>query len=883
MTARAARHAMGRAETVAARQDREPIARGPHRHETRPSTPDADGGWAGAERLLRHGLLRAKLEVGAEDDPEEQAADQMADRIMRSADGACCSACASGSGCADEEVRREKEPAAPSRSQPLPRNAEHGVRSVAAGGEALSDRLRSFFEPRIGQDLSGIRVSRGTDASGAARTIGARAFALGNTIGFGSGQYRPETPDGLRLIAHELSHVVSGHGRRVRRRVDGDIRQMSISAAWAGNLTDPELEEQVRVVRNQISSTTAGSAERQAAQDNLAVLNAEARRRMPGTASAPAVPRPPGLPLDQGYQLIPIGDASSEAFASLPEGQLANLPVAPAPIATAPGRDPSGQPSGALSAPGIIQTAGGASGGVLTVTGAQLRQFGFAAAGDTSVGLIAFPQAATPGHPILQSRLSWGHTAMYVRQGGQIVALRSYGPSSLLETLFTNRSSGGGVIAGRTGVPASIYSESFLPGRGIPMFTHTGARTIEFPISSQTAQGILEGMPDVGPVRGGQYTGVPSANMFRCGQNCVAWAVSETEGALGGRFGPVTAAGQPTSVGSLGPHGAPGGAPFQSSQGRMYAWMGETMEAAGQGGQPRTVIGFDSRTGARVVATLADDGRVLVNALPEGAMQAPVLGQMSRGMQVLRWGGRVFLVVGVVAGGYEIATAAPEQRARTAVGVTAGFAGGFAAGAAAGLLCGPGAPVCSIGLGLVFGIAGGMASRAAAETIYDAATAPTPPSSSSREFPRFYSGCFTGDTLIAMAGGGSVPISRLHRGDLVLSASEYDAAGCGIAASEVLAVTAHEAQPVLRLRLGNGATLTVTPNHPLHTASGWKEAGLLNIGDRLTVLATSRDAVAAAAVTGIVFDRNASPVYDLSVSRHHTFFAGGVLAHNKNM
>jgi hypothetical protein len=91
-------------------------------------------------------------------------------------------------------------------------------------------------------------------------------------------------------------------------------------------------------------------------------------------------------------------------------------------------------------------------------------------------------------------------------------------------------------------------------------------------------------------------------------------------------------------------------------------------------------------------------------------------------MRVLRSGGKVLLVVGVAMDIHEVATAPPEQRTRTAVGVGGGFLGGLALGAAAGLVCGPGAPVCSTVLGIGFGILGAFGGRAAAEGLYDSLT-----------------------------------------------------------------------------------------------------------------------------------------------------------------
>ena len=63
--------------------------------------------------LLRGGWLRAKLEVGGVDDPEEREVDAVAERVMRMPEGACCAACPAGGSCEDEMVRRKPEAAAP--------------------------------------------------------------------------------------------------------------------------------------------------------------------------------------------------------------------------------------------------------------------------------------------------------------------------------------------------------------------------------------------------------------------------------------------------------------------------------------------------------------------------------------------------------------------------------------------------------------------------------------------------------------------------------------------------------------------------------------------------------------------------------------------------
>ncbi|MFN4091039.1 MAG: DUF4157 domain-containing protein [Alphaproteobacteria bacterium] len=80
------------------------------------------------------------------------------------------------------------------------------------GGQPLPSSLRAWFEPRLGTDLGGIRLHHGPAASAAAKSLGAQAFTVGSDVVFGSGRYRPETPKGRWLLAHELAHVGQARG-----------------------------------------------------------------------------------------------------------------------------------------------------------------------------------------------------------------------------------------------------------------------------------------------------------------------------------------------------------------------------------------------------------------------------------------------------------------------------------------------------------------------------------------------------------------------------------------------------------------------------------------------------------------------------------------------
>jgi hypothetical protein len=85
-------------------------------------------------------------------------------------------------------------------------------RSLGSGGRPLDGGTSSELGHRFGHDFSGVRVHTDSDAADAARSVNARAFTVGHDVVFGAGQYRPETQDGRRLLAHELTHVVQQSG-----------------------------------------------------------------------------------------------------------------------------------------------------------------------------------------------------------------------------------------------------------------------------------------------------------------------------------------------------------------------------------------------------------------------------------------------------------------------------------------------------------------------------------------------------------------------------------------------------------------------------------------------------------------------------------------------
>jgi hypothetical protein len=94
------------------------------------------------------------------------------------------------------------------RKQSTTESSEAPFRAVpSSDGRPLDRETRSFFEPRIGHDLTSVRIHTGDAAAESARAVNARAYTLGSDIVFGSGEYSPETESGKHLLAHELVHT----------------------------------------------------------------------------------------------------------------------------------------------------------------------------------------------------------------------------------------------------------------------------------------------------------------------------------------------------------------------------------------------------------------------------------------------------------------------------------------------------------------------------------------------------------------------------------------------------------------------------------------------------------------------------------------------------
>jgi hypothetical protein len=75
-------------------------------------------------------------------------------------------------------------------------------------GQPLDPATQAFMESRFGHDFGRVRVHTGTKASDSALAVDALAYTVGRNVVFREGYYRPETEQGRKILAHELTHVV---------------------------------------------------------------------------------------------------------------------------------------------------------------------------------------------------------------------------------------------------------------------------------------------------------------------------------------------------------------------------------------------------------------------------------------------------------------------------------------------------------------------------------------------------------------------------------------------------------------------------------------------------------------------------------------------------
>lgn len=154
---------------------------------------------SGSGTVTRPVAVHRQLQVGRQDDEFEREADAAAERVTRMPDqrpdattGTFVQLKAAG-------------------SQDVPKDVSNSIQNLQGQGRSLDGQTQSFMSSRFAKDFSDVRIHADTQATHLNEALNAKAFTVGNDIYFNQGQYQPQSDNGRRLIAHELTHTIQQH------------------------------------------------------------------------------------------------------------------------------------------------------------------------------------------------------------------------------------------------------------------------------------------------------------------------------------------------------------------------------------------------------------------------------------------------------------------------------------------------------------------------------------------------------------------------------------------------------------------------------------------------------------------------------------------------
>jgi Domain of unknown function (DUF4157) len=87
-------------------------------------------------------------------------------------------------------------------------NVNDQLQSSKGNGNSLEPGVKNFMENRFGTGFNEVKVHTNREAIQMNRDLNGKAFTVGNDIYFNEGQYNPNSGEGKKLLAHELTHTI---------------------------------------------------------------------------------------------------------------------------------------------------------------------------------------------------------------------------------------------------------------------------------------------------------------------------------------------------------------------------------------------------------------------------------------------------------------------------------------------------------------------------------------------------------------------------------------------------------------------------------------------------------------------------------------------------
>jgi uncharacterized protein DUF4157 len=158
----------------------------------------------------------AGLTVGRADDSAEHDADRMADRALARLAPEGPHAHTPGCGHLRRSTVATPSATIGAEGGALDPESTTEIEAARGSGTPLPPAVRRRMEAGFGAGLGHVRVHDDPQAGRLSAAMSAEAFTTGSDIFFGAGRFAPETPDGEKVLAHEIAHVLT-EPRSIRR------------------------------------------------------------------------------------------------------------------------------------------------------------------------------------------------------------------------------------------------------------------------------------------------------------------------------------------------------------------------------------------------------------------------------------------------------------------------------------------------------------------------------------------------------------------------------------------------------------------------------------------------------------------------------------------
>lgn len=196
-------------------------------------------------------FVQPKLTVNKPGDAQEQEADKMANHVVQRATMKPDEEKVQRRGKPDDDHIQKKD--AKEEEKPIQKKAGPGtsaapvsaaqLHSTKGQGSPLSTPVQREMGQAFGHDFSPVRIHTSSQAEQLSQGLQALAFTHGKDVYFNAGQYNPQTTEGRRLLAHELTHVVQQNGTTL-----ANVQRKTLTAAEkAEDLQSPRLRDDKRL------------------------------------------------------------------------------------------------------------------------------------------------------------------------------------------------------------------------------------------------------------------------------------------------------------------------------------------------------------------------------------------------------------------------------------------------------------------------------------------------------------------------------------------------------------------------------------------------------------------------------------------------------------